>query len=651
MAGIEGVLGPVALFILITLPGAWLAFGIPLPAVSFAGRLALSVLLSPLVVSAQALVLRGVGVDWSLVVGWLCGINLLAGVLVVRAARRTAAVPEARAWLLGVASMAILAGCLVIPWWLWPEVRDLSYHGLLYTDYIYSLTRSALAPESATLAGAPLIYFWFSHLFVTAAAWASDWAPTRVYLVLNLAWLVAGAYIAYEICRALGLGRATAFLSVGLLFLATNVIGFSALALLEDRRHAAFHLLGRPTYAPFLRKYQFFNMMPIGQSLLIAMAGFSLLALRAKQTGVSVMLAVLLLSLGLVYTPLFPVGCIWAGGLFGLLLLPGIPGVARYERRDLLVLLAGLAVASLASVAIVQVSTAVRSGGLLASPDLVLILKKTGWMFFAFAPMVLLAIPALWRGLLLRDGACSLLAIGSFGAIAMYIAIPMSPPSEYKFIFGGAVGLAPLVGLSLEPIFAGRPRLAGVAALGVPALLAAVLMMGAPYGMPKTYPDLPRVATDSFWISLAQGEPGAIWTSAIRESTPPDTVVVVRDSSMHVSAFTARALFLARTRNASGQTAGFNQDYQRHYAFMGYPLDVVEERQVLLENLYASGDSEVFSLGLRQLRRLERPLALHFPSDSAPFLAWLRQERIGKELTREGDEIVWFVDVGDGERL
>ena len=64
----------------------------------------------------------------------------------------------------------------------------------------------------------------------TAAAWASDWAPTRVYLVLNLAWLVAGAYIAYEICRALGLGRATAFLSVGLLFLATNVVGYSALA-------------------------------------------------------------------------------------------------------------------------------------------------------------------------------------------------------------------------------------------------------------------------------------------------------------------------------------------------------------------------------------------------------------------------------------
>ena len=80
MSGIEGSLGPAALPILITLPGAWLAFGIPLHRVSFAGRLALAVSLSPLVLSAQALVLRWAGVAWTPTDGLLCGVNLLAGI-------------------------------------------------------------------------------------------------------------------------------------------------------------------------------------------------------------------------------------------------------------------------------------------------------------------------------------------------------------------------------------------------------------------------------------------------------------------------------------------------------------------------------------------------------------------------------------------
>ena len=650
MTGIEGLLGPVALPILITLPGAWLAFGIPLHRVSFAGRLALAVSLSPLVLSAQALVLRWAGVAWTPTVGLLCGVNLLAGILVVRAARRSAALPAAKDWVLGGLLMGILAGCLVVPWLIWPEVRDLSYHGLMYTDFVYSLTRSALAPEAATLAGAPLIYFWFSHLFMTATAWAADWAPTRVYLVLNPVWLAAGAFMAYEMCRSLGLRRSTALLSVGLLFLATNMIGLTALALLEDRRHEVFHVLGRPTYAPFLRKYQFFNMMPIGQSLLIAMAWFTLIALREKHMSTSVMLAILLLALGLVYTPLFPVGCVWAGGLIALLVLANAPGVARYERRDLLVLIAGFVAAGLVTVISLQSFTAARSGGLLGIPDAVLMLKKTVWMGFAFAPMVALALPALRRALLLREGAYTLLAVGGLGAIAMYIVIGMSPPSEYKFIFGGAVGLAPLIGASLEPIFAGRAKFAALTALAVPAVLAGISLGGTPHSLPKTYPDLPRVTTDSFWISLAESEPSAIWTRAVRESTPSDTVVVARHSTLHLSAFTARATFLARTLDPNGQTAGFNQDYQRHYAFLGYPLEVIDQRVALLESLYGGSDPEVFSRGLSELQRLERPLALHFPDESSAFLSWLRREQIGNELARDGDELVWFVDLGGGER-
>jgi len=651
MTGIEGSLGPVALPILIALPGAWLAFGIPLPTVSFAGRLALAVSLSPLVLSGQALVLRWAGVGWTPTVGLLTGVNLFAGILVARAARRSATLPAPKDWVLGGALAVTLAACLVVPWLIWPELRDLSYHGLMYSDYIYALTRSALAPEAATLAGAPLIYFWFSNLFLTATAWAADWAPTRIYMVLNLAWLAAGALMAYEMCRrGLGFQRSTALLTVGLLFLATNIIGLSALALLEDRQHEFFRVLGRPTYAPFLRKYQFFNMMPIGQSLLIAMAWLSLMALRAKHVSISLMLALLLLALGLVYTPLFPVGCVWAGALVALLVLADIPGVARYERRDLLVLVAGFVVAGLITLGSVQAFTVTRSGGLLGVPDPGVMFRKTVWMGFAFAPMVAVAIPSLRSALLLREGAHTLLAVGAFGAIAMYIVIPMSPPAEYKFIFGAAVGLAPLIGASLEPVFAGRTKLAALVAVAVPAVLAGIWLSSTPYAMPKTFPNLPRVTTDSFWISLAEGEPSAVWTRAVREGTPSDTVVVARHSTLHLSAFTARAAFLARTRDPTEQTAGFNQDYRRHYIYLGYPLEIIEERAALLESLYGRADPEAFALGLSELQRLERPLALHFPNQDSPFLAWLRRERIGKELARDGDEVVWFVEVGDGER-
>jgi hypothetical protein len=650
MSGNDGFLGPVALLILISLPGAWLAFGLRLPRVSLAGRLALGVVLSPLVVSAQAFLLRWAGLGWAPITAVLCGVNLLAGILVVRAALREADWPEPKAWLPAGLLMLLLGGCLVVPWLRWPEVRDLAYHGLMHTDYIYALTRSAMSPEAATLAGVPLIYFWFGHLFLTASAWAADWAPTRIYLLLNLVWLAAGAAMAYEMCRSLGLRRATALLSVGLLFLATNLIGLTALAGLEERRHSVFHLLGRPTHAPFLMKYLHLSMMPLGQSLLIAMAWFALTALRAKHLATSILLGVLLLALGLLYTPLFPVGCVWGGALIVLLLLPDVPGVARYERRDLLLLIGGFVVAGLATVWAVQVFTVARSGSLLGLSDPVLMLKKTLWMGFAFAPMLVLAWPSLRRALLFRDGAQTLLAAGSLAAIAMYIVIRMDPPSEYKFIFGGAVGLAPLIGASLDPVFARRPKLAGWTALAVPALLAGIFLAGTPSRLPKTYPDLPRVTTDSFWISLAEGEPAAKWTRAVRESTPTDTVLVLRDATLHLSAFTARAAFLARTPDPHGQTPGFNQGYLRHFAFLGYPSEVVEQRTELLESLYGGMDPRVFAQGLSELQRLKRPLAIHFSNDSSAFLAWLRERRIGKELIRDGDELVWFVSEREGER-
>jgi hypothetical protein len=650
MTGIEALLGPVGLLLLLGLPGAWLAFGIQLPALSLPGRLALSVALSPLVVSGQALALRFGGVGWTATTIALCAVNLPAGILVARALRGAARPLQPRNWLPGVLLFAILAGCLLTSWLRWPEIRELSYHGLMHTDYIYALTRSEFAPEAATLAGVPLIYFWFGHLFLTATAWAADWAPTGVYPILNLAWLAAGAVMAYELCRRLGLGRSTALVCVGLLFLATNVVGVATLALLEERRHPVFHVLGRPTYAPFLVKYEHFEIMPLGQSLLIAVAWLALTVLREKQVSTRVMLVVVLLALGLLYTPLFPIGFVWAGVLITLLALPGMPGVARYEPRELVGLIAGFAAAGLVTVLAVEVFTTGRSGTLLGISDPELVARKILWMGFAFAPMAALGLPALWRALLLRDGAYALLAFGSAGAIAMYVLIRMDPPSEYKFIFGGAVGLAPLMGVSLEAIIARSGRLASIASWLTLPILAWIFVSSAPHRRPPTWEDLPQVETESFWLALDESEPAAIWTRAIRESTPSDTVVVARHSQLHLSAFTGRASFLARTAEPGEYTAGFNQLYSRHFAYLGYPADIVEKRTALLESLYGGVDPDSFAAALRDLRSLGRPLAIHFADPGSALLAWLAHEGIGRELVRDGDQVVWFVDPENGER-
>ena len=107
---------------------------------------------------------------------------------------------------------------------------------------------------------------------------------------------------------------------------------------------------------------------------------------------------------------------------------------------------------------------------------------------------------------------------------------------------------------------------------------------------------------------------------------------------------------MARTEDDADYTAGFNQLYPRHYAFLGYPLDVVEARVALLESLYGSAVPAPFAEGLRDLQSLERPLAIHFSDANSAFLAWLGREGIGRQLARDGNEVVWFVEAKGGGR-
>ena len=77
----------------------------------------------------------------------------------------------------------------------------------------------------------------------------------------------------------------------------------------------------------------------------------------------------------------------------------------------------------------------------------------------------------------------------------------------------------------------------------------------------------------------------------------------------------------------------------------GYPADVYEKRLCFVERLYTEDDPMELSSCLAELKKLQRPIALHFSGEQrVGLLTWMRGQRIGSEVASNGAHIVWYID-------
>ncbi|MCX6043824.1 MAG: hypothetical protein NT075_01830 [Chloroflexi bacterium] len=637
----------ILIFSLMTLlPGAWLAFGLPLGELSWKVRLALGAALSPAILGLQLLALKFGGLSFNQAALVILIGNLPALILILRRLPSWKTLHWSPTFLAGGALLLMLIGYIVIPWATIQNYRPFAWHALWHTDIVYSLTRTTIAPEEPELAGLTLDYGWLGHAYWAIVGWGSNLPPTITYAISNLIWLLIAFLLAYELIRrGLGLQSSAAYLGVGLLFLGTNMTGVILWLLAHDMYRWQFYL-GDIRYTPFLSKYLGFETMPFGFALTIGLALICLLGLRQPIKWLPGILTSLLTALGLIYPILFPIGCLLTGGMLLLFVTKLAPNLPAYTRRQLLWMGVGIGFSIASFIGFMLFVTQDRTESMVHLSTRHEMLAKSFHVLSALAPLGLVALPYTLKYLWQRQGPVLLLTATALGLMAMYVIFDLAA-LEYKYILGATIMLAPLSAAGLDQLFFQKRRLRWAWTLAIPLALAVMnqaLMYQTGAQLPDNRVNAPAINEQAFWLQLAPSEPDAAWTTAVRTETPLDTILVTNNSQIHLGPFVARALYLPSDR--SGQdTTGYSVDNRFNLLeWRGYPQTLYAQRQQTTATLYDSSDKDQLATVLYTFIALDRPVAFHFADPKAGALLWLRQIGVGKQLFADNKNVVWLID-------
>lgn len=638
--------------ILTVLPGSWIIFGLPLGELNLRTRLALSAALSPAVLAIELFAMRLIGIDFAHAAPIALIVNLPAGFPLVRRLWRSSHLNLSPALVFGSLLFLVLAGSLILPWLFIPGYRLFSWHSFIHTDVIYELTRFKWWPEEPELAGLTLAYDWVGEIYWAVLGWLTSWSPTSMYPVTNLIWLFLAFILAYELgVTGLHLHSSSALFGIGLMFLSNQIFGVTTWLVANDTNQWEW-VFGTVQNTALLLGYQGFEDTPFVIALLLGLALVCLVSMERKVRFLSVLMVALMVSIGLIYPILFPMASVLSGGTIFLLATRWAKDVPHYKTTELLLLIGGFVLSILMFWGFLALVTRDR-----ANPTFHL-LQEGRWSrglqaFTALLPMALLAAPVVIKSFLNRHGPTMVLAATGSFLVGLYLFANVSF-LENKFVAASAIAIAPLSAVGTDQLFRRLNGARWALVLAVPLLLAVLnykywYQLGA--AVPTNLGNAPRLIENSFWLALAPGEEDMGWTRAVRESTPSDTVVVVRKSGIHLAPFIARSLYLPSDFEDGANTsykvspAGYTVDKEVYLLEQrGYPKNIWEERLQVVESLYNEADPAKLTALIRTLRQLDRPVAIRFPGENVPALAWLRHENLGLQLFSDGANIVWFID-------
>lgn len=636
----------IAAIVLTILPGSWIIYGLRLSGISSQARLALAVALSPAVVGLQLVVLEAIGVPFAVAAYALVLLNLPCALLLVRHYRTQQVAGEAGFWLSALPLLALLIGIPVLLWSLIPGLRTYTWSATLQTDVVYTIARNGVFVEEASLAGLSLAYGWIGHSYWSLIDWMGDWAPTTVYPLTNVVWIIVTFVLSYELGKSgLGLHRTSALLGVALMFLGTNVVG---MVLLIGVGYSQWWVryFGDIRYSPFLSKFYAFDTMLWGMALLIALALVYTVALRWRVTPLDGLTVALLVGLALIYPVLFPAGLIIAG-CFLFLTIARLPkALPEYTRWEI----ARLGFAILFSVIMVSLYlgliTADRDAATFARSGREDIQTKAVRFLGAMGPFMVMAALPLIGFIRRRHGPALLLALSALALSAAYIIIDLTQ-LEYKYVLAATICLAFLAAAAVDPLFRRRPWLGWVTGTIIAAGLAVInllLVFQAGAHIPGNLARGAPVDEGSFWIALSPSEPDSAWTRAIREHTSDNTVVIARKPGVKLSVLVARSMYIPSDLEG-GFVPGYNLD-QRFYLLQqrGYSAEEYERRLGVVETLYTSEDEAKIIVALHDLKELRRPVAIHFSNRGTYSLRWLEARALGRSLVSDDQNIVWLID-------
>ena len=636
------ILAAIALTIL---PGSWIMYGLPISGIATMARLAMAIALSPSVVGLQLVILESLGVPFAISANALVFLNLPCVFPLVRRLRAERVSGNIESWLLFGPLLVIIAIPMLI-WSIIPGLRTYEWETMLQTDVVYTIARDGVYVEEANLAGLSLAYGWISHSYWSLIGWIGDWAPTTIYPFTNILWIIATFFLSYELGKSgLGLHPTTAMLGVALMFLGTNVVGV-VLLIMSGSSEWWQRYFGEIRYSPFLSKFYGFDTLLWGMALLIGLALVYTLALRRRMAFLEGLTFILLVGLGLTYPVLFPAGLVLAGCFMFLAIVRLTKDLPEYTRWEIVKVGFAILLSVLAIWFYLGLMIADRDAETFAISGREDIRFKTFRFWGAMGPFILMAALPLIGFIRRRHGPALLLVLSALALSAAFIVIDLTQ-LEYKYVLAATVGLAFLAAAALDRLFWQRPRLGAVIMTTVAAGLTAInllLVFQARAHIPGNLARGVPLDESSFWIALRPSEPDSAWTSAIREKTPANTVVIAQRPGVQLSVLVGRSMYIPSDLEG-GYIPGYNLN-QRFYLLKqrGYPTDIYERRLAVVETLYTSENEDAIIKALHDLKQLRRPVAIYFPRQDSYSLRWMQAQSLGKALYSDGQNIVWFID-------
>jgi hypothetical protein len=641
-------MSPFILIILIVLPGAWISFRPQLKDLSWKACLALGIALSPVVVGIEVCFLKLIGLPFRHIVFVSVLTSIPSIILIVRDFNFKEAIQRWPVAIFGFLVFMILTMCALFPSLYQPKYRSYARHALLHTDICYAVSTNRLQPEEPNLAGMRLRYPWFSHIHWSVIGYACDWPPTFVWILTNIAFLAGTCILAYETSKVLGVHPSTGILGVGLLALGTNFLGkISSLAksgFLDWSRIFSMTIRGDPRYTPFLLKYTESSAMPAGLSLFCGLVLVSVLICRKKCASLWAMGPILLASVGLVYPAIFPPAFVLMVCLIGILFILDAQDGLHYNVRGICFLALGIILATFIGYSYFQLINAGSSRSITELASVNGIFRRIAYSVMVFAPLAIPACRPAWHALRKRCRAILLLLSGTLAAVAMNVVLRLENGIEYKFILCAAICLTPLTVAGLDPLTARWPKFRWMLALILPGLLAPFMISTSIAYIPWELPNAIPLDENSFKISLDPSDSNSFWTRTVRNSTPKNTVLVVYKPAFVFSAYTSRSMFVVESPN---NIIGYGLSIEENLLdIRGYPVDVYKERLLLVERLYTECDPLILSSCLEELRKLQRPIALHFSGEQGSgLLKFMKANKIGSELVSDGVHLVWYIEL------
>jgi hypothetical protein len=616
-------------------PGAWIAFTLAGAATPFSTRLGLAMALSPFVVGAQTVLLTAIGADFTVAAALAAVVNLPAAYLVWRGR------PLAKAsavWLVPALCFVVVAAGLAALWLTVPGFRIYSWHNMMQAEAVYQVARLPQLPEDMGLAGLRLNYAWFGHIQIAAIARLSDASPFAVFPIANIAALAAFMLLMFDVVRRF-IGDRPVMASLLTLagLLSTNLAGV-LLHYLHALGGAGDIRLTTP-----LHKFLHFDLMTDGLALFAGVIWLALRSIEQRTPALRALIVLTLTALALIYPLLLPAALLIAGAaLAAPVVTEWWSGRGFRISRALLLDLASLILPVLIGAAYLRMLGEDSAGVAATIVDPWQMRQRLlDGALRAGGLWLPLLLPAAWRAWRTRDPARLALFATAAASAAMFVMFELPIQVQYKFLVAALLCVMPLAAeqaaIWLDRLGRNASWAAGAAAaLILLAVAPNVAMQHVPWTLLKRAEPLSEAH-----FSVAAASPGLRWTDAVREQTPPATVVVRPPIAAPVEALTQRVAYGALGYGDVQRPGYTMREREMLESVKAYPRALLDHRAEVLATLY--GDAPVDTAALdAEFAALHRPLALYLPRANA-YLHALEAGGRGRAIYADDAAVVWLL--------